>query len=216
MTEHKNLVGNKYNRFTVIDSTNETNYDGKLWLCKCECGTIKKIAARSLVGGRIKSCGCLLKEKAISTHTKHGDYKSRLYQIWEGMKRRCNNPKFKNYADYGGRGIRVCDEWNDFITFKKWATSNGYKDDLTLERKDVNGNYDPTNCKWATRTEQQRNRRSNFNITIDGVTKTLAEWCEITGIKRATVNWRRKRGWKQEDWFIKTSPLTRKQRSSEK
>ena len=127
---------------------------------------------------------------------KDGRKGTRLYKIYDNMKTRCYNPNSNAYDRYGGRGITVCSEWlNDFSTFKEWALSHGYRDDLTIERIDVNGNYTPDNCTWATYKDQANNRRSNQLETIDGVTKNLTEWAEFYGINIKTVRDRLLRGW---------------------
>lgn len=116
------------------------------------------------------------------------------------MKTRCLNPNSKDYPNYGGRGIKVCPEWMEsFEAFRDWAMANGYRDDLTLDREDVNGNYDPNNCKWSTRTEQANNKRNNHKVTANGVTHTIAEWEKITGIQNQTIHKRISRGWREED-----------------
>lgn len=113
--------------------------------------------------------------------TIHGMKKTRIYKSWERIKRRCNNPK--TYKNYGGRGIKVCDEWSkDFMAFYEWAMANGYRDDLTIDRIDVNGNYEPNNCRWVTMKEQENNRRNNHHITYNGETHTIAEWGDILNI----------------------------------
>jgi hypothetical protein len=124
--------------------------------------------------------------------------KSRLYKIWEDMKSRCNNSNNKRYSHYGGRGIVICLEWNKYLNFHKWAMSSGYIDSLTIDRIDVNGNYCPENCKWATQKEQSNNRRSNVNITFNGVTKTQTEWAADLGAGKHLVKSRLKRGWSIE------------------
>lgn len=125
--------------------------------------------------------------------------RDRVYCIWKHMKDRCYNPNFKHYGHYGGRGITVCDEWRkDFNSFYEWAISNGYDDSLTLDRKDVNGNYDPTNCRWATRREQMLNTRRNHYLTYDGETLTVNEWAEKLGMKQNTLLCRIRRGWSVE------------------
>lgn len=115
----------------------------------------------------------------------HGCSKTRLFEVWDSMKDRCNKPAHRAYARYGGRGIRVCAEWdNDFACFKEWAEKSGYKEGLSLDRIDNNGNYEPSNCRWATRQEQANNRCSNRYVTINGVTKTCAEWYRGAGISK--------------------------------
>lgn len=158
--------------------------------------------------GKAKSCGCLRKEMSSelckTLNTTHGlslvnGKPTRLYYTWMGMRERCNNHKATNYERYGGRGIHVCNEWNDnYKAFHDWAYANGYKDNLTIDRIDVNGNYSPENCRWATPKEQARNKRNNMNVTFRGVTKTISEWAEIVSIKKQVL-WRRlKVGWDVE------------------
>ena len=129
---------------------------------------------------------------------RHGMRYTRLYNIWRSMNQRCRNPKSYNYERYGGRGITVCEEWHQFIPFRDWAMKNGYADNLTIDRKDTNGNYEPGNCRWATPKEQANNKRSNRHIELDGVSHTLAEWEGITGIKLNTIWARLDRGWPAE------------------
>ena len=117
----------------------------------------------------------------------HGKNATRLYGIWLGMRARCNIPNYHDYKYYGLRGIKVCDEWNDYLAFKEWAINNGYADNLTLDRIDVNSNYCPGNCRWATKTEQGNNRRNNHLLTYNGETKTLKEWSDVSGIPYSTL-----------------------------
>ena len=136
---------------------------------------------------------------------------SRLYRSWQNMKNRCYWEKDKSFANYGGRGIRVCPEWlNDFSAFREWAISSGYQDNLTLDRIDVNGNYEPSNCRWATAEEQQNNKRNNRNLKFNGETHTVTEWAGIIGIKRATLFHRLDAGWSVEQAL--TKPLRGKDR----
>ena len=114
--------------------------------------------------------------------------KNRLYRIWADMKRRCKNSDRPNYKNYGGKGIRVCQEWeNSFDSFREWALNNGYSDDLSIDRIDNDGNYEPSNCRWATAKEQANNKRNNLHIKYKGETRTLAQWCEVFGLERNVV-----------------------------
>lgn len=184
------MVGDKINDGELVERVN-----GRLWKIRCECGTIF-IAQPSDSNGRCKECGYkhLSQERTI-----HGDAPSldrnapRLYSIWVGMRNRCYNPSNEAYKHYGGRGIVVCREWDDYLSFKTWAMSHGYNDRLTLDRINVNGNYEPNNCRWSTQSEQMRNKRSNVLITYNGETKTMVEWSQICGIPYSTLKRRIRR-----------------------
>lgn len=132
---------------------------------------------------------------------KHGEsHTSRLYGIWTSMKKRCHKSYDPSYARYGARGIRVCDEWfDDYIAFRDWALANGYKDGLTIDRIDVNGNYEPDNCRWATNREQCNNRRNNVRLEYNGETHTMAEWSRILNVPVATIKARKRKGWSTEE-----------------
>lgn len=128
---------------------------------------------------------------------------TRLYNIWANMKQRCSNTNASGYAYYGGRGIKVCDEWRDPDNFFHWAKSSGYANNLTLDRIDANGNYEPSNCRWATVKQQGNNRRSNRRLTFNGETHSVQEWADITGLSRSTIRGRMNRGWTIEEALTK-------------
>ena len=178
-------IGDAFGRWTVIGKSRKSKSSyHKEWLCKCSCEkqTIMYVDEQNLKRGLSLSCGCITIEECCKKNFVHGDTNTRLYIIWCSMRERCTNEKQKSYPSYGGRGITVCEEWNDYLNFKKWAMENGYKDNLTIDRIDVNGNYCPENCRWATTIEQANNKRNNLRITYRGVTHTGAEWGRITGI----------------------------------
>ena len=176
-------VGEKYGRLTILE-----NYHPKSEvLCKCDCGTIKTIKAWYVYSGNTRSCGCLLTEHRRNLRYKHGWSETRLFNIWENMRGRCYCKTNRVYKWYGGRGISICKEWDDFVAFKDWALANGYKDDLTIDRINPLGNYEPNNCRWATKKEQQNNKTNNKYYTFNGVKHTVAEWAEIYSIDKYTL-----------------------------
>ena len=185
------LTGKKFGLLTVIGIA-ETDTRKTYWVCKCDCGNMKTVRSDSLLCGAIKSCGCIKRKQDEVNLTKNHRHKmsgTRIYSEWQGMKGRCYNKGNARYADWGGRGIEVCEQWrNSFESFYTWAMANGYQDNLTIDRIDNNGNYCPENCRWVGQQEQCRNRRSNINITIGNSTRTLMEWREIFRVDYKNVN----------------------------
>lgn len=160
MSKVNDLTGKKFGRLTVIKRCGSNKNRRALWLCQCDCGNTKIILGNSLLSKSTLSCGCYNKEHSKNIHTKHSLSYTKLYKVWGGMKTRCYNPNFMYYCNYGGRGIAICKEWkDDFSNFYKWAISNGYREGLTIDRINNDGNYEPSNCRWITRAEQNRNQR---------------------------------------------------------
>lgn len=194
MNRVHDLTGQKFGRLTVIGLDTSKESRKTYWICQCECGKISSHRSDGLLGGHIKSCGCYKSEqdaRNVSRNHKHKQSGTRLYGIWAGMKARCHNKNSADYKNWGGRGIKVCDEWRySFEAFYQWATENGYDENLTIDRINNNDGYNPQNCKWSTAKEQSRNRRSNIDITIGNTTKTLTEWCEIFNLPYSRVNMR--------------------------
>lgn len=172
-------IGQKFGKLTVIEPVYKN--DRWLWRCRCECGNETIAWPNLLIRGKQKSCHCGKSKTFHEMKYIHGESHTRLNNIWSGMKKRCDNKNSISYNLYGGRGIKYCKEWSEYIPFKNWALENGYNDDMTLERIDVNGNYCPENCKWVTIDEQAKNKRNTIRLEIDGVTKCLKDWCEIYG-----------------------------------
>lgn len=142
-----------------------------MWNCLCDCGNIKPVRAGALKSGNTTSCGCAHSEEVRERMTRHGMKHTRLYRIWQGMLRRCDNPKRKDFKDYGGRGITVCEEWKKcFTAFRDWSLSNGYRDDLTIDRVNNNEMYSPENCRWVDMETQNKNKRHGENPYRDAMT----------------------------------------------
>ena len=190
----KDISGQKFGKLTAINFIRRSESGNTIWLFSCECGVQKELISSDVLKGHTKSCGCLRKDGKIKSVYKHGGFGTRLYSTWGGMHDRCVNISGKYYDRYGGRGIKLCDEWHDFVVFRDWALLNGYADNLTIDRIDNNGNYEPSNCKWSTPVQQVRNRRSTIWHEIDGVKKTLIEWCKIFNVEYRTAYERRKQG----------------------
>lgn len=191
MAKFEDLKGQKFGYWTVVErAENHPAARSAQWLCECECGTKKIIRASALKSGKSKSCGCHKNDY----NKIYGGKGTRLYECWRHMRYRCDNKNNQTYEMYGARGIKVCHEWQEFGTFRDWALENGYSDNLTLDRIDVNGNYEPSNCRWADAVTQMNNRRSTPHYTVDGRSLTISQWSRETGIPRSTILNRLKRG----------------------
>lgn len=151
----KDISGKRYGRLVAIGRVRLNENHLSVWLCKCDCGNYCEVPLSGLTGGKTRSCGCLHKE--TFNRNKHKESKTRLYRIWAAMRDRCNRPGSINYKWYGGKGVKVCEEWsNDYESFRDWALANGYEDGLTIDRIDSEKDYCPSNCRWLTRSENAR------------------------------------------------------------
>ena len=202
----KDLVNEIFHDLKVISFAGKRNRT-RYWLCECKCGNRKEIREDHLTSGVTHSCGCKKKSQIIQRNkenTKHGKRYTRVYKIWQAMKYRCYNPNSDEYQYYGERGICLCDEWNNnFSKFYNWVINNGYKDNLTIDRIDVNGNYEPDNCRWTTMKIQENNKRNNNVLAFNGKEQTVTQWGEELGMNRDTIYKRLKSGWSVEDALSK-------------
>lgn len=186
--------GDRFGRLVVVKETGSLN--GYRYIeCVCDCGNVINTKLTFLIIGTAKSCGCIKRENV--GNIKHGGSRKKLYNVWVSMRQRCNNHKNKNFNHYGGRGILICNDWSEFSKFESWAKNNGYKEGLTLDRIDNNGNYSPENCRWVPMSVQCLNTRYNRVIEFDGKSQTLHEWALDLGIKDCSLNKRLKK-WPHE------------------
>lgn len=196
----KDLTGQVFGRLTVLHRGEDyqsgfgPSSTRPQWMCRCECGNTKLVLGNHLKNGNVTSCGCLARERSSlrlkEQATKHGAYKTQTYKSWARMKTRCENPNYTSYANYGGRGIKVCERWQQFENFLE--DMGEQPEGHSLDRIDVDGDYTPENCRWATREQQDRNRRNNVNITVGDKTMCLADWAKELGVKDATLRSRYK------------------------
>lgn len=201
------MTGQTVGRLKVIRRADDyvgSNYRAAQWECVCSCPQQTRVIVRGtqLRSGHTNSCGCYHSDITSLANTSHGDTvggeAKRLYRIWAHMLDRCENPNANEYKDYGGRGVKVCDEWHDYAVFKGWAINNGYEDTLSIDRIEVDGDYEPGNCRWAGFERQANNTRRNRKLTLNGETHTMAEWSRILGIPYNRINTRIHRGWPVE------------------
>ncbi|MBO7727891.1 MAG: hypothetical protein J6S50_05160 [Oscillospiraceae bacterium] len=197
------LTGQRFGRLTALERAENKNCKAT-WRCLCDCGNETTVRADSLISGDTQSCGCLhdesleeVRNKHILKHggARHNDNTEKLYFTWLNMKKRCENENDPSYKNYGERGITVCDEWHDYAPFRKWAFENGYyfntnSYEITLDRINVNGNYEPSNCRWVSSKVQNNNRRNNKRITYNGETLTISQWADKLGVNYATLRYR--------------------------
>ena len=203
------MTGETYGRLTVLGLSDKK--PGTNWVCQCTCGEKTIVLRGSLTRGLTSSCGCYKKEqvsklgKTSKRNTSHGETGTRLYRIWTTMKQRCNNPNNEKYSSYGDRNIKIYDEWSDsYEAFAEWARSNGYEDDLSIDRIDNDDDYKPSNCHWATPIQQGNNRRDNVLVEYQNEEHTFADWARITGIHKSTLKNRYDRGDRGDHLFRPT------------
>lgn len=203
------IKGNVYGRLTVLkkatlDKDRRRN-SGSRWHCDCECGNKTISDSYDLRKGITKSCGCLAEIKRVKSVTTHKKSNTKLFGVWTGMLSRCYNPKETHVSKYyRDKNITVCGDWrNDFMSFYEWAIENCYREGLSLDRIDGNGNYEPGNCRWADSFLQNSNKSNNVFIEINGVTKTVSQWARQSGINRATIDSRRRAGKQGEELIEK-------------
>ena len=209
MGKFVDLTGQRFGKLVVIERTENKGIEVR-WLCKCDCGNQSIVASTRLKSGRTRSCGCLKGETAKKVMSTHKKTRTKIYNLYHLIKARCYKPYTNNFKDYGGRGITMCDEWlgkNGFINFYNWATNNGYKEEIlpngknkwTIDRIDVNGNYEPKNCRFVTNEEQAKNKRNTVYLTYNGETLTQNEWAKKLNIYAGAIQWRLKKGWSVEE-----------------
>lgn len=199
------LTGQTFHYLTVLGIVERiARLRVNVWLCRCKCGKLTRVRAQLLRDGSIKSCGCWNREATRLRNRTHGLSHLPEYAVWETMRKRCNNPRSKAYPDYGGRGITVCPEWDDFAVFFKDMGSRPTAQHQ-IERVGNNGNYCADNCIWALPLVQANNKRNNHHLTLDGETKTSAQWARILNIKSSTIRRRKALGWSDKDAL--TTPL---------
>lgn len=189
MSRMIDITGKRFGRIVAIEPSKEiaTN-KSKKWICKCDCGTVKEIRSSDLRFGKVTSCGCWKDEKTSKRFKTHGKSNTLIYNIWTSMKGRCYRKTSKDYPNYGGRGIRICDEWKDsFMNFYNWSVANGYEERLTIDRIDPNGNYEPSNCRWIENEKQALNRRNSKYYEYDGLSLSAREWSEKLNINYNTM-----------------------------
>ena len=206
----RDLTGMQFGRWMVLcrgkDRINKHGHHTRTWICECSCDkhTVKEVLEPSLLNHSSTSCGCKRIE-SVKNNKKHGLSGTRIKRVYYNMHSRCENPNTPKFYNYGGRGIKVCDEWsgeNGLINFYNWAMINGYSEDLTLDRIDDDGNYEPSNCRWINYETQNLNKRNNRLITIDGKTQTVTEWSNEYRINRNTLDQRIRSGISDKDLLV--------------
>ena len=205
------LTGQKFGRLTVVSKAENDKHGKALWICVCECGRTSTSIGSDLRRGHTISCGCFGRERRLGSLTTHGLHSSSEYGIWTGLIRRCTSPSHKQYRDYGGRGITVCDRW---LTFDNFYFDMGPRPSkaYSIDRVDNDGPYSPENCRWATDVTQSNNRRNNRILAINGQTKTMAQWGKLRGLGSSVICKRIERGWPIDESILQ--PVKKKAKST--
>src|SRR5580765_442212 len=190
------MIGHRFERLVVVRKLDSDISGNSRWECACDCGATKQVLGSSLRYGSTKSCGCLQREVAGKLRRKHGMYTTRTYSSWEHMRSRCLNENNDEFFRYGGRGITVCERWNDFSAFL--ADMGPRPEGKTLDRIDGDGNYEPGNCRWATPAQQTGNRGICIFIEYNGRTQSITDWAKELGMQAQKLRWRLRRGWSIE------------------
>lgn len=198
----KDYAGTRRGRLLVLSLVRRDAADNNhKWLCRCDCGTEKAMGIKSIMAGKTQSCGCILREVTIARNKTHGKSGVPGYRSWKDMRSRCYNIKDSDYPGYGGRGITVCERWSSFELF--FEDMGERPEGMTIDRIDVNGNYEKANCRWATDKTQANNKRSNHVVEWNGVAKNLQHWCDEFGINPSKARYRLKQGWAPDKVFSK-------------
>ena len=203
------ITGQRFERLVVEGPSHQQEGGTWHWKCICDCGNTLTVNGTCLRNGNTKSCGCLMKELMSKRFRKNGVSRTRIGNIHHGIMRRCYNPKDKDYPHYGGRGIEVCIDWHDIVTFYKWAEEH-YTAGLTIERINNDGNYCPENCKWIPREEQAKNRSNNHPITFNGETKLVKDWADLLEMKPYIIYNRLRKNWTIEEALTTPVGVSRK------
>ena len=202
------LTGQEFERLTVLEYAGQDKHGVSLWICRCTCGVVKVINSMGLKAKKVKSCGCHRAEQLragreglVKQRTRHGRSRTTEHHIWANILYRCQKETSRQYPDYGGRGIKVCERWQGEDGFINFLADMGPRPSPqhTIDRINNDGNYEPGNCRWATKKEQARNRRDNLILEYRGKRKTMIEWCEIKGINKITLWGRLAKGWSVDD-----------------
>lgn len=207
----EDITGKRFGKLVAIEPVGKADSHGVLWLCKCDCGNEKAVRMQYLKTGGTTSCGCYRSElssaimsRSAEWNTKHGQCRRKekhhpLYGVWATMRGRCERSNHISYKNYGAKGIKVCEEWEDFQTFFDWAMSHGWKNGLAIDRIDPDGNYCPENCRFLTQAENNRNKKNLIYLTDNGETHLLVDWARMTGQPKQRLYSRRNAGWSDHE-----------------